>query len=196
MKKILPILMAATFMMACGQDKFSPPATAGDGPTLVADHKDVKPPVKNKKPKKPAVKLHVQEPVSQPVVAAPAPIVPVAALPQPAPVKVEPPKPAKPVVVGMGTNSRTPAQLFDKGTSWALSDASVCANSYFISNSGGRSPCFLVYSDGSTQWASYYTRAEANAYVEELRKLDAAEQQAKKEKKEAQKLNKKRKNKE
>jgi hypothetical protein len=194
MKKILPVLMVAAFIAGCGQDKFSPPATAGDGPTLVADHKDVKPPPKKKIPKKPVVKPQVQEPAPQPVVAAPAPVAPVAVVPQPAPVKVEPPKPVKPVVVGMRTNSRTAAQLFDWGTGRALSDAAVCANSYFIPDSGGHSPCFLIYNNGLVTPASPYNKADGNAYVEEVRKLYEAEQKAEKEKKEAKKLNKKRKN--
>jgi len=195
MYKWLIFTITAVFLCGCEQSKFSPPAAgpAADGPTLVADQP--KNNAQSPDPKKSNVKHHSKKIVTQqapqpepvPTPAPPPPPEVQAAVEQPAlqaPPKDEPKQTAGPFVVGISTQFRSADQLFDRGLGNAIRDATICANFGFIPNAGSSgSKCFLVYSDGSVKAATYYNRADAHTYIEQLNSKYAEEQKAEKAKK-------------
>jgi len=190
MKNILSFIVAAVFMTGCGPVKTSSGvSTGGDGPTLVTnqpkDNQAPAVPVKKKRSKKPIKAPLPQEPIAQDPggqiptepVSKPQPGVAVAQAQAPV---IVPPKSNEPTVIAMGSTGKKASDFMDQGYDSAILNARFCsATGQFP----GGFPCYLVYSNGKTEWANPSNRPAAETFIVQLKEAKDAQQKAKNEKK-------------
>jgi hypothetical protein len=89
------------------------------------------------------------------------------------PVVVDKPVDFSPKVTGLGSASIKPEDLMNQGYNGAILRATFCSITGKFNNDGSR--CFLVYSDGTTEYQSPENREKIQAYIEQLKAEKAAQ---------------------
>jgi len=87
------------------------------------------------------------------------------------PVVVDKPVDFSPKVVGLGSASIKPEDLTNQGYNAAILRATFCSITGKFNNDGSR--CYLVYSDGTTEYESASNREKILVYIEQLKAEEA-----------------------